>query len=39
MSILFFLWDDEKGREGVEERGLFPEALKRAMTVNRNKHE
>ncbi|MBQ8969920.1 MAG: hypothetical protein IJ073_01215 [Lachnospiraceae bacterium] len=39
MSILFFLWDDEKGREVVEERGLFPEALKRAMTVNRNKHE
>ena len=22
MSILFFLWDDEKGREVVEERGV-----------------
>ena len=38
LSILFVLWDDEKGQELVEERGLFPEVLRRAMSVNRNAH-
>ena len=38
LSILFVLWDDDKGREMVEEKGLFPEALKNAMKVNRNAH-
>ncbi|MBR1477539.1 MAG: hypothetical protein IJ608_06220 [Lachnospiraceae bacterium] len=38
MSILFLLWNDEKGREQVEKLGLFPEALKNAMSVNRNAH-
>lgn len=38
LSILFFLWDDEKGRTIIEERGLFPEALKNAMAINRNAH-
>ena len=38
LSILFVLWDDDKGREMVEEKGLFPEALKNAMKVNRNTH-
>ena len=38
MSILFVLWDDAKGREMVEEKELFPEALKNAMKVNRNAH-
>ena len=38
LSILFVLWDDEKGREIVEERGYFPDALKAAMTINRNDH-
>ena len=38
MSILFVLWDDEKGRDIVEERGFFPDALKDAMTINRNAH-
>lgn len=38
LSILFFLWDDEKGRNIVERRGLFPETLKKVMTTNRNAH-
>ncbi len=38
MSILFILWDDDKGREMVEQKGLFPDALKNAMKVNRNAH-
>lgn len=38
MSILFFLWDDEKGRDIVEKRGLFPGPLKAAMAMNRNAH-
>lgn len=39
MSILFFLWDDEKGREVVEKYGLFPDVLKNAMTVERGFHK
>ena len=38
LSILFVLWDDDKGREMVEDIDLFPEALKNAMKVNRNDH-
>ncbi len=38
MSILFLLWYDEVGHEQVENYGLFPEALKKAMSVNRNAH-
>ena len=38
MSILFVLWEDEKGREFVEKRGYFPDALKNAMAINRNDH-
>ena len=38
LSILFVLWDDDKGREMVEEKDLFPEALKKAMKVNKNVH-
>ena len=38
LSILFFLWDDENGRMIVEERELFPDSLKTAMTINRNAH-
>lgn len=38
MSILFVLWSDGKGREIVEEEELFPDALKRAMSINRNAH-
>ena len=39
MSILFVLWDDEKGSELVEKNGFFPEELKRAMAINRNAHK
>ena len=38
LSILFVLWEDPKGQTAVEEIGLFPDALKRAMTINRNAH-
>jgi len=38
LSILFVLWDDDKGRKIVEERGYLPEELRAAMTVNRNDH-
>ena len=36
LSILFVLRDDDKGRELVDERGLFPDELKTAMTGSRN---
>ncbi|MBQ7678146.1 MAG: hypothetical protein IJT32_07925, partial [Lachnospiraceae bacterium] len=39
MSILFVFWNDDTGRSLIEARGLFPNALKRAMSVNRNAHE
>ena len=38
MSILFVMWNNDIGRGIVEVKGLFPEALKRAMSVNRNAH-
>ena len=38
LSILFFLWDDEKGRRIVEKQGLFPKPLRKAMAINRNAH-
>lgn len=38
MSILFLLWDDEKGRKLVDERGLFPDTLKQSMALNKNAH-
>lgn len=38
LSILFVLWDDDRGRGLAEERGYFPDALKRVMTINRNNH-
>ena len=39
MGLLFVLLGDEKGNEMVEELGLFPDELKKAMSVNRNGHE
>ena len=39
LSILFVLWANEKSRGVVEEKGLFPEELKLAFSVNRNAHE
>ena len=38
LSILFVLCEDDKGREFGEKRGYFPDALKKAMSVNRNDH-
>lgn len=38
MSILFVLWRDDRGRGLVESKGLFPDALKTAMSVNRSAH-
>ena len=38
MSILFVLWNNDIGRGIIESKGLFPEALKRAMATNRNEH-
>ena len=38
LSILFVLLDDDKGREMVEEKGLFPQILKEAMKVKKNDH-
>ena len=38
LSILFVLWDVENGHGIVEENGLFPDALKSAMSINRHAH-
>ena len=38
MSLLFVLWSDERSRNIIEDRGFFPEELKKAMSINRNMH-
>ena len=38
LAILFILWRDDSGKKLVEERTLFPEELKKAMTINRKAH-
>lgn len=38
MSILFILWSSDIGRGIIEEKDLFPEALKNVMSINRNEH-
>ena len=38
MSILFVLWNNDRGRGIIEDKGLFPDALKKAMATNRNEH-
>ncbi len=38
MSVLFVLWNNDIGRGIIEAKGLFPEALKKAMSTNRNEH-
>ena len=38
MTIIFVLWSDESCRSVIEERGLFPEGLKRAFSVDYNAH-
>ena len=39
LSIVFVLWSIEAGRTILEEKELFPEELRRAMSVNRNAHD
>ena len=38
MSVLFILWNSDAGRGLIEEKDLFPEAFKNAMSINRNEH-
>ena len=38
MSLLFLFWNNAESRSIIEEKGLFPEKLKSAMTVNRKEH-
>ena len=38
MSILFVIWNNDIGRGLLDSKGLFPEALKKALSVNRNAH-
>ena len=38
MSILFVIWNNDIGRGILESRGLFPDELKAALSVNRNAH-
>ena len=38
LSLVFVLWTNERGNAIVEEKGLFPEGLRRAFSVNRNEH-
>ncbi len=38
MSILFVIWNNDIGRGIVESKGLFPDVLKKVMSVNRNAH-
>jgi len=38
MSILFVIWNNDIGKGILDENGLFPEELKKALSVNRNAH-
>ncbi len=38
MSILFVIWNNDIGKGILDEKGLFPDELKKAMSVNRNAH-
>ena len=38
MSLLFLFWNNTESRSIIEKKGLFPEKLKSAMTVNRKEH-
>ena len=38
MSLLFIIWNNNIGRGILESKGLFPQELKEAMSVNRNAH-
>ena len=38
MSILFVIWNNNIGRGILDSKGLFPDELKKALSVNRNAH-
>lgn len=38
MSILFVIWNNDIGRGILDSKGLFPDELKKALSVNRNAH-
>ena len=38
MSILFVIWNNDIGKGILDDKGLFPEELKVALSVNRNAH-
>lgn len=38
MSILFVIWNNDIGKGILDSKGLFPEELKKALSVNRNAH-
>ena len=38
MSLLFVIWNNDIGRGIIEAKGLFPDVLKKAMSVNKNAH-
>ena len=38
MSILFVIWNNDIGKGILDEKGLFPDELKKALSVNRNAH-
>ena len=39
LSIVFLLWLNEGCRGMLDRKGLFPQELKRAFSMNRNAHE
>ena len=38
MSLVFLFWNNEISRGIIEEKGLFPDAVKNALSINRNAH-
>lgn len=38
MSILFVIWNNDIGKGILDSKGLFPDELKKALSVNRNAH-
>ena len=38
MSLVFLFWNNETGRGLLDEKGLFPDAMKKAFSINRNAH-
>ena len=38
MSLVFLFWNNEISRTILEEKGLFPDAVKKTLSINRNAH-